>query len=122
MQNAARSFGVMLLGLMIAVTWLAQAEGQPDSGSSPAADHPLPTSELPPGCLQVVTEPGAPITAVVYDPQQQVLGVYHVDRTTGEIELKSVRQIQWDLQLLHWNGKKPLPAHIKNDLEAMRAR
>ena len=122
MQNVARSFGMMLLGLAIGATWLTQAVGQPETGLPPTANPELPTSELPPGCLQVVAEPGVPITAVVYDPQQQVLGVYHVDRSTGEIELRSIRQIQWDLQLLHYDTKKPLPQHIKNNLEAMRAR
>lgn len=122
MQYGTRSVGMLVLATALGATWLAHASGQPELATPPAADAKLPTNEMPPGCLQVVSEPGGPIAAVVYDPQQQVLGVYHVDRITGEIELKSVRQIQWDLQLLHWQGKKPLPEEIKNDLEARQRR
>jgi hypothetical protein len=122
MQQPMRSIGVIGLGLAIGATWLAHAAGQPQAAAPPAGGAKLPSSELPPGCLEVVSEPGQPIAAVVYDPQQQVLGVYHVDRTTGEIELKSIRQIQWDLRLLHWQGKKPLPEEIKNDLDGVPSR
>lgn len=121
MQNTVRPLGVACLGLLVAGAWLTHAVGQP--GAAPEPTQPaLKSDELPPGCLQVVAQPGQPIAAVVYDPRQQVLGVYHVDRTTGEIELKSIRQIQWDLQMLHYQGKKPLPEEIKNDLEALQRR
>ncbi len=119
MQNRTRSIGFLVLGVLVGATWLGHAVGQPEAGLAPATT-PKPTGELPPGCLQVVSEPGQPLAAVVYDPQQQVLGVYHVDRVTGEIELKSIRQIQWDLQMLHYDTKEPLPEHIKNDLESLR--
>ena len=114
MQDSRRWIWLVVLCLVVAGSWLAGAVGQTPRGE---AKPPLPQSELPPGCLQVVSQPGEPITAVVYDPQQQVLGVYHVDRNTGEIELKSIRQIQWDLKMLHFQGKSPLPEDIKNGLE-----
>lgn len=120
MQDRVRSVALVLIGTVIGATLLTCAVGQPEIGEAPSVEALPPSGELPPGCLQVVSEPGAPIVAVVYDPQQQVLGVYHVDRATGEIELKSIRQIQWDLQMLHWHGKKPLPADVKKKLEAMR--
>jgi len=98
--------------------WLTPAVGQPGEQPNPPAVK-LNPSEMPPGCLQVVSQPGEPITAVVYDPQQQVLGVYHVDRESGEIELMSVRRIEWDLQLMRHNAKKPFPEAIRQELQSI---
>jgi hypothetical protein len=67
------------------------------------------------GCLQVVSRPGEPLVAVVYDPHEKVLGVYHIDHEGG-ITLKGVRPIRWDLQMLHYNGKPPLPEDVRNGL------
>ncbi len=53
--------------------------------------------------------------AVVYDTEQKVLGVYHID-AEGAITLKGIRPIKWDLQLDHYNGKAPLPEDVKNGL------
>jgi hypothetical protein len=51
------------------------------------------------------------------DPEMRVLGVYHIDLTTGEIVLKSVRNIHWDLQLGVFNGTSPLPREVQSLLE-----
>ncbi len=51
---------------------------------------------------------------VVIDPRQQAMSVYHVDLKTGRITLKSVRNIRWDLQMLHYNGDNPLPQEIRS--------
>lgn len=67
------------------------------------------------GCLQVVSRPGEPLVAVVYDPHEKVLGVYHIDQEGG-ITLKGIRPIRWDLQMLHFNGKAPLPEDVRNGL------
>ena len=53
----------------------------------------------------------------VIDPDLRVLGVYHIDMTSGEIVLKSVRNIHWDLQLGVFNGKSPLPREVQALLE-----
>jgi len=54
---------------------------------------------------------------MVVDPELKVLGVYHVDGTTGEIVLKSVRNIHWDLQMMEFNGTSPTPREIRTQLE-----
>lgn len=54
---------------------------------------------------------------LVVDPELKVLGVYHVDGTTGEIVLKSVRNIHWDLQMMDFNGTSPTPREVRNQLE-----
>ncbi len=54
----------------------------------------------------------------VVDPKARVVGVYHVDLATGEIALKSVRSLHWDLQMQAWNSESPLPQEIRSMLEA----
>lgn len=53
----------------------------------------------------------------VVDPRARVLSVYHIDLNTGEISLKSVRQLHWDLQMIEFNGVEPLPGSIRTILE-----
>jgi hypothetical protein len=53
----------------------------------------------------------------VIDPEKHVLSVYHIDLATGEIVLKSVRNIHWDLQMVEYNGTSPLPREIRSLLE-----
>ncbi len=54
---------------------------------------------------------------VVIDPKTRVMSVYHIERASGEIALKSVRQIEWDLQLAEFNGVSPKPREIRLLLE-----
>lgn len=53
----------------------------------------------------------------VIDPRQRVMGVYHVDHVSGEIALRSVRNIHWDLQLSEFNSASPLPREVRSMLE-----
>jgi len=48
----------------------------------------------------------------IVDPGIRVVGVYHVDGEGGEIRLKSVRNIHWDLQMTEFNTVSPLPQEI----------
>ncbi len=48
------------------------------------------------------------------DPKQRVMSVYHIDYASGAITLKSVRNFQYDQQLMQYNGKDPLPEDIKS--------
>lgn len=50
----------------------------------------------------------------VIDPRSRVIGVYHVQLSNGEISLKSVRNIHWDLQMTDFNGVRPLPQEIRS--------
>jgi hypothetical protein len=51
----------------------------------------------------------------IVDPDLGSIAVYHVDKTTGDIELRSVRKIEWDLALEEYNGCKssPHPAEVR---------
>jgi hypothetical protein len=53
----------------------------------------------------------------VIDQQRMVISVYHLNLTTGEIELKAVRKIEWDLQMVEFNGVSPLPRDIRSMLD-----
>ncbi len=52
------------------------------------------------------------------DPKQRVISVYHIEFATGAVALRSVRNFQYDQQLMHFNGKDPLPEHIKSLLSS----
>ena len=54
----------------------------------------------------------------VVDPGLRAISVYHVELASGEIELRCVRDIRWDLQMEHYNGKGLLPPEIRSMLHA----
>ena len=87
-----------------------------ESAYGPPSDLPShASSEL---FTQVTAADGqSPLTVTVVDPRQRVMAVYHVDRNTGEISPKSVRNITWDLQMIEYNSGKPLPQDIRNGLK-----
>jgi hypothetical protein len=49
----------------------------------------------------------------VVDPKQRVMAVYHVDRATGALALKSVRNLNWDLMIEDFNSGAPTPREIR---------
>jgi hypothetical protein len=49
----------------------------------------------------------------IVDPRQRVLAVYHVDRATGALALKSVRNLNWDLLIEDFNSEKPTPREVR---------
>ena len=110
--------GVLLgLGLVTAAVAVAQQRGESFlQRSAPAMPAPgaVAGSEL----IVVPTplgDKGQMLTVV--DPRQRVLCVYHIDLATGKIALKSVRNIQWDLQVTALNNEIPLPNEIQSGLQ-----
>ena len=53
----------------------------------------------------------------IIDPATRVLGVYHIELSSGEVTLKSVRNLHWDLQMMEFNGTSPLPGEVRSILE-----
>jgi hypothetical protein len=51
------------------------------------------------------------------DPETRALVVYHIDKTSGEVSLRSVRNFHWDMQMDEFNGKNPLPREIRSLLQ-----
>jgi len=52
----------------------------------------------------------------VLDPRLRAMSVYRVD-AAGRIKLLAVRNVTWDLQMMHLNSENPLPQEIKSLLE-----
>lgn len=50
---------------------------------------------------------------VIHDTRTMRMAVYHIDGGSGRIQLKSVRDLTWDLKMEHFNGQSPLPAELK---------
>ncbi len=103
-------FGVVLgtllvLGLIVGRGWSETPAGI----GSPSVPY-QPTGNL---VTHVPPAEGGPQAIVVVDPAQRVLAVYHVDKATGEIALRSVRNVSWDLQMVEFNSGKPLPQEIR---------
>lgn len=113
------ALGVVLgVGMLVALATAAEPNGEffprraaaPATGAVAAASG----SEL----IVVPTSLGEDVQVLtVVDPRRQVLGVYHIDRKTGKIALKSVRKIEWDLQITEFNTDNPLPSEIQSRLE-----
>jgi hypothetical protein len=53
----------------------------------------------------------------VIDPKTRAMSVYHVQLASGDIELRCVRNIHWDLQMDYYNGNGLLPPEIRSALE-----
>lgn len=53
----------------------------------------------------------------VIDPATRVMGVYHIELATGQVTLKSVRRLHWDLQMNEFNATHPLPGEIRSMVE-----
>lgn len=50
----------------------------------------------------------------VIDSGRHSLAVYLIEKGTGRVTLKSVRQLHWDLQLEEFNGVSPTPREIQS--------
>ena len=56
----------------------------------------------------------------IVDPRQRVMAVYHVDRASGALQLRSVRNFQWDLTIEDYNSGTPTPRDIRALKEQQR--
>src|SRR6187455_190669 len=110
------SFVGALLGASLVIGALAGR-----SSSEPAYGPPI---DLPArsGSNELITHfatatDGSPAALTVIDPRQRVVAVYHEDRVSGELVLKSVRNITWDLQMIEFNSGKPFkPQDVRSGL------
>jgi hypothetical protein len=105
--------GAGLVWALSGVTGQGAAFGQRagDYGSQVSSD--LVTMMTPVGDRQVVT---------VIDPKSRVMGVYSIDHKSGEITLKSVRNLTWDLQMTGHNTGSPAPQEIRELLQQITPR
>ena len=101
-------------GLMIGTGLVLAAVAFCWKGNPVSAQRPPATQGLI--ALSVRGGPESDYVAVI-DPVQRVMGVYRIEPTSGEIHLRSVRNVHWDLQMDEFNGKRPLPREIRDMLE-----
>lgn len=88
------------------------AAGLPRGPSAPV----VPAVEAGLIALPFTGSDGASMVTVV-DGRQRVMAVYRVDPANGRIKLLSVRNLVYDLQMMHLNGENPLPQEIRSLLE-----
>jgi hypothetical protein len=56
----------------------------------------------------------------IVDPRQRVMAVYTIERGSGALQLKSVRNLTWDLQIEDYNSGTPAPRDIRALKEQQR--
>ena len=91
----------------------------PAVASQPVAVAPAPLGGSPTQ-WKILENPNGPHTALIFDPVRQVFAVYHVDSASGQIMLKSVRNLSADLQLPQFNSSNPAPKEIQGMLNEAR--
>jgi hypothetical protein len=110
MRQAVLGF-VLGAGLLTAVAAFALAPG--NSVLAQHARAPAPQDGELNALHWTVVEGSKQLEAVLLvDPQRKAMGVYHIDRASGVITLKSVRQCDGDLQL-PFNETRPTAAEIR---------
>jgi hypothetical protein len=104
---------VVAVGVLAAVVWWGQVASQH------AEAAPLVPGNLSAGGMiaHVLEDENRPQRVIVIDPASRVMAVYDVVRDSGEIQLKSVRNIAADLQMLEFNSGAPSPADIQETLQ-----
>jgi hypothetical protein len=116
-------FGLSMLTVFVLAWWATSADfpawgqspKQPSAQPALAARVPLAAAG---DLMAFSSETGSgPAQVTVIDVKSRVMAVYHVDRATGQIELKSVRNIQADLLMDEFNAMRPLPREIRALLE-----
>ncbi len=57
--------------------------------------------------------PTAHSKIVIVDSSARSMAVYQVDPAQGKLQLKSVRNLTWDLSMEQYNGLAPLPSELR---------
>ncbi|MCA9133439.1 MAG: hypothetical protein KDA45_09805 [Planctomycetales bacterium] len=92
-------------GIWLLAPQPASLHSQTGGVSASFGDSPLQVlSALLPSGVQQLT---------VVDVRGRSLAVYHIDPGNGKVQLKSVRNLAWDLQMEHFNGQSPLPSELR---------
>ena len=109
--------GGAVLGLVIvAASVIGLAEGQVPR-TAPSHDRAASSPDL----LALSHDGGDGRQQVtIVDPRQRVMAVYTIDRATGALQLRSVRNLQWDLQIEDYNSASPAPRDIRALKEQQR--
>lgn len=104
---------LLVAGLVIAAT-AGRSSSQPAAGTLVDAQPHTGGGEL---IAHVTATDGQSQVVTLIDPRQRVMAIYHVDRATGQITPKSVRNFTWDLQMIEFNSGEPLPQDVRSGLQ-----
>jgi hypothetical protein len=109
MPKTAWSF--MVLFAFIAGLVLAGLQSSPVAGQrvNPAVDSGPRQGEL----IAISNSSPTGQQLLLVDPRLKVICVYQVDRSSGQITLKSVRNVHWDMMMDEFNGVSPSPRDIR---------
>lgn len=108
-----------MLGLLLGTGLVLVAWGDPPRDRPTHVSKPDVTSLVDAGkglALCVSTGENRQLITLI-DQETKVMSVYQITLSTGEIELKSVRNLTWDLQMSEYNGVSPLPRDIRTMLQ-----
>ena len=95
----------------------AQRLGEPRFAERAGVQDASQTADLITLSTAAADEQGKSVQLVtVIDPKSRVMAVYHVRTEKGEIELKNVRKIDWDLQMEEFNATSPLPREVRSQV------
>lgn len=94
--------------------WFATAPSATLSQSSPVNQNSAANSVSGgAGGLQMILAPSASglNQVVILDPNQRSIAVYSIEN--GNLQLRSVRSLAWDLRMEEFNGLPPLPSELR---------
>lgn len=104
-------FGLFVASAIACLGW-AQVHAEPPRAQ--VVDKAAPVGQLI--ALSVEQSDGRQQITLI-DPRTRVMSVYQIDRASGEISLKSVRNVHWDLQMDEFNSDSPTPREIRSLLD-----
>ncbi|MEX2186579.1 MAG: hypothetical protein WD875_07285 [Pirellulales bacterium] len=114
------------LGLVAGFAWAAWANAGPAAvpavGVSPRAVGVSPRAVARDGYSTGMLAFSATLAEdrqqiTIIDPTTRVMSVYHIEPKSGEIVLRAVRNVTWDLEMTVFNGTSPLPQEIRSQLQ-----
>ena len=86
-------------------TQFSEAQAQRPAGQLVSQTHAAQDRAAAADLIALSYDAGGTQQITVVDPRGRSLAVYHVDRVTGGLTLKSVRNIAFDLQIEDFNSE-----------------
>jgi hypothetical protein len=108
----------VVVGLVLMALWAVafpEGSGFPEaSAQRPGLDKHSQDRAQSPELIALSFDGGdARQQVTLVDPRSKTVAVYHIDRATGAITLRSVRNVAWDLQIEEYNSASPTPREIR---------
>lgn len=115
-MTGGRDFRLIALVAAMLAVWGGASSTAQRQAAPGASVAPPPVASQSGLVTHVVSQEGRPHTLVVTDTERRVVAVYHVNAQTGKIDLKSVRNVTWDLQMPQYETSAPTPQDVRAGL------